>query len=41
MYWLLLILFAGIVVFAVLLLVPAVETWRAERRKRRRGGMMP
>jgi hypothetical protein len=37
----LIILCVFLFVFALLLIVPAVDTWRAERRKRRRGGMIP
>lgn len=37
---LLLILLAGIALAALLLIGPAIESWRAERRRRRRGGML-
>lgn len=39
--WLLLIVVVAVFVLAVLLLVPALEVWRTERKQKRRGGYLP
>lgn len=40
MYGLIIGLVAVLFVLCLMLLAPAIEVWRADRRKRRRGGMI-